>query len=175
MEPVLNPLAPHVLPYFAPAGDGSDPMMFNVGVVLLLIVLGLGVLFFWVHSLPERLAHRTKKAQMELVAVLCLLALFTHVHAFWVGALLLALIDIPTLARPVERIAGSLERMAGGPADGRPAHEDAGAAPPEPPPMPAPEPLREPLLAPVAMAPDSPDPTPDPAPRRRAAKAVKHA
>jgi hypothetical protein len=130
----VNPAAPHVLPFFVPGPDGSDQMMITVGVVLLVIVVALGVIFFWVHSLPERLAHRTKKVQMEFVAVLCLLALFTHVHAFWVGALLLALIDIPTLARPVERIAGSLERLAdrGAPDPDIPqAPEQVPPAPPE--------------------------------------------
>ncbi len=108
----VNPAAPHVLPFFAPGPDGFDQMMVTTAVIMALGVLVLGVLFFTIHSLPERMAHRTKKVQMEIVAVLCLLALLSQVHAFWIAALLLALIDIPTLARPVERIAGSLERMA---------------------------------------------------------------
>ncbi len=53
------------------------------------IVLALGIVFFRLHSLPERLGH--KKFQFEIVAVLGLLSLFTHVHAFWVAGLLLAL------------------------------------------------------------------------------------
>ncbi len=71
-------------------------------------VLGLGVLFFRLHSLPERLGH--KKLQFEVVAVLGLLSLFTHVHAFWVAGLLLALIDLPDFQTPLQRIATSLER-----------------------------------------------------------------
>ena len=35
------------------------------------------------------------KVQFDLVAVLGLLSLFTHIHAFWVAALILALIEIP--------------------------------------------------------------------------------
>jgi hypothetical protein len=112
----MNPLAPHHLPFFTPGIDGSDRMMLVTGIVLAIGVLAIGVLFFVIHSLPERMAHRTKKVQMEVVAVLCLLALLTHIHAFWVAGLLLALIDIPTLANPVERIAGSLERIADRPA-----------------------------------------------------------
>lgn len=108
----MNSAAPHVLPFFVPGPDGSDQMMITTAIVMALGVLALGVLFFTIHSLPERMAHRARKAQMEIVAVLCLLALLTQVHAFWIAALLLAFIDIPTMARPVERIAGSLERMA---------------------------------------------------------------
>jgi hypothetical protein len=42
-----------------------------------------------------------------------LLALFTHNHAFWFGALVLAFIDLPDFGTPLRRIAGSLERIAG--------------------------------------------------------------
>lgn len=74
-------------------------------------VLGLGVVFFRLHTLPERLGH--KKLQFEIVAVLGLLSLFTHVHAFWVAGLLLALIDLPDFMTPLRRIATSLERLSG--------------------------------------------------------------
>ena len=63
-------------------------------------VVGLGVVFFRLHSLPERLGH--KKLQFEIVAVLGLLSLFTHVHIFWVAGLLLALIDLPDFQTPLE-------------------------------------------------------------------------
>lgn len=108
----LNPAAPHALPFYMPGPDGSDQMMFTTAIIMAFGVLMLGVVFFHIHSLPERMAHRTQKVQMEVVAVLCLLALVSHIHAFWVAALLLAMIDIPTMARPVDRIAGSLERIA---------------------------------------------------------------
>jgi hypothetical protein len=45
--------------------------------------------------------------------VLGLLALFTHIHAFWVAGLLLALIDFPDFGWPLRRMAGSLEKIAG--------------------------------------------------------------
>ena len=48
-------------------------------------------------------------------AVLGLLALFTHVHLFWIGALLLAMIDLPDFGTPLRSIAGSVEKIAGGP------------------------------------------------------------
>ncbi len=45
--------------------------------------------------------------------MLGLLALFTHVHLFWVIGLLLALIDIPDFGGTFGRMAGSLEKIAG--------------------------------------------------------------
>jgi hypothetical protein len=59
------------------------------------------------------MAHKSQKLQFEIVAVLGLLALFTHMHIFWVAGLLLALIDLPDFGTPLRRIAGSLEKMAG--------------------------------------------------------------
>jgi hypothetical protein len=76
-------------------------------------VLAFGLLFLRLHTLPERMAHRGHKLQFEIVAVLGLLALFTHMHIFWVAGLLLALIDIPDFTGPLRRIAGSAEKIAG--------------------------------------------------------------
>lgn len=91
--------------------------MVVMGIVLLAATLGAGVFFFWLHSLPERMVHN--KVQFDLVAVLALLSLFTHIHAFWVAALIIALIDIPQFSFPqlssnLGRIAGSLESIAAG-------------------------------------------------------------
>jgi hypothetical protein len=57
------------------------------------------------------------KIQFDLVAVLALLSLFTHIHAFWVAALILAFIDFPDFSWPdfsnsFKRMASSLETMA---------------------------------------------------------------
>jgi hypothetical protein len=78
-----------------------------------------GSLFFRLHTMPERMAHRSHKLQFEIVAVLGLLALFTHIHLFWVAGLLLAMIDIPDFGGSLSRIAGSTEKLAGlGPGEG---------------------------------------------------------
>ena len=83
-----------------------------------------GVIFLTIHSLPERMAHKSKKIQMDLIAVLCLMALLLHQHAFWFAALILAFIDIPDFLTPVNRIASSVENMAGQEvADGPPADQ----------------------------------------------------
>ena len=77
-------------------------------------VVGFGILFLRLHALPEHIAHGTHKVQMELVSVLCLIALFTHMHIFWIAGLILAFIDIPDFGSPLRRIADSVGRMAGG-------------------------------------------------------------
>ena len=130
MTASLNPAAPHHLPAFVTAPGETDVLMVAAAVFLVLAVLAAGLLFLRLHTLPERLAHKSKKIQFEIVAVLGLLALFTHVHLFWVIGLLLALIDIPDFGGgALGRMAGSLERIA----DGRPgggtteAPDDAGA------------------------------------------------
>ncbi len=113
--PDLHPAASPHLPVFITAPDQTDVLMVAMAIVLIGAVLAAGVFFFWLHSLPERMVHN--KAQFDVVAVLALLSLFTHIHAFWVAALLLALIEIPNLSfpsfsKPLDRIAGSLETMA---------------------------------------------------------------
>ena len=114
----LHPAAPHDLPIFIPGPDGGDGLMWVTAGILLVSILAFGLLFLRLHTLPERMAHRTHKLQFEIVAVLGLLALFTHIHMFWVAGLLLALIDIPDILGPMRRIAGSSERIAGLPPGG---------------------------------------------------------
>jgi hypothetical protein len=113
MAVAAHPAAPHHLPVFLPGPDGSDWLMAVTGAMLVAMVVAFGLIFLRIHTLPERLAHRGHKLQFEIVAVLGLLALFTHIHAFWVAGLLLALIDLPDFTGPLRRIAGSAETVAG--------------------------------------------------------------
>lgn len=113
MTAALHPAAPHHLPLFITAPGETDVLMVIVAVFLVLAVLAVGLLFLRLHTLPERIAHKSHKLQFEIVAVLGLLALFTHMHIFWVIGLLLALIDLPDFGSPLGRIAGSLEKIAG--------------------------------------------------------------
>ena len=50
--------------------------------------------------------------QFEIVAVLGLISLFTHMHIFWVAGLLLAMIDLPDFGTPMRSIADSVEKIA---------------------------------------------------------------
>jgi hypothetical protein len=109
----LHPLAPHHLPAFITAPGETDTLMVATAVILVAAVLGVGLLFLRLHTLPERMAHKSQKLQFEIVAVLGLLALFTHVHLFWVAGLILALIDIPDFSGLFGRMAHALERIAG--------------------------------------------------------------
>src|SRR5689334_15882937 len=106
-------MAPHHLPFYLAPGSGTDTLMVVMGVFLIGVVLWVGTLYWKLHSLPERMAHKSKKVQFEIVAVLGLISLFTHMHIFWVAGLLLAFIDFPDFGTPLGRIAGSVEKMAG--------------------------------------------------------------
>ncbi|WIW45359.1 hypothetical protein ML401_28500 [Bradyrhizobium sp. 62B] len=112
MNDQMHSAAPHHLPFFVPGSDGSDTLMVVMGVFLVAIVLWVGTLYWKLHSLPERMAHKSQKLQFEIVAVLGLISLFTHMHIFWVAALLLAMIDLPDFSTPLRNIAGSVERIA---------------------------------------------------------------
>jgi hypothetical protein len=109
----INPAAPHSLPGFITAPGETDTFLVVMAIFLIVIVLAVGILFLRLHTLPERMAHSSQKLQFEIVAVLGLLALFTHIHLFWVAGLILALIDLPDFGTPLRRIAGSAEKMAG--------------------------------------------------------------
>lgn len=113
MSDRLHPLAPHHLPSFVAAPGETDVLMVVVGILLIVAVLAVGNVYLRLHSLPERMAHKSQKLQFEIVAVLGLLALFTHIHLFWIAALLLAMIDLPDFGTPLRSIAGSVKKMAG--------------------------------------------------------------
>jgi hypothetical protein len=113
METSPHPVATQHLPSFITAPGETDVLMVIMVAVLALSVLGFGILFLRLHSLPEHIAHKSQKLQAELVAVLCLISLFTHMHIFWIAGLVLALIEMPDFGTPLNRIAGSAEKLAG--------------------------------------------------------------
>jgi hypothetical protein len=108
-----HPAASHHLPAFITAPGETDVLMVLSGLFLALAVVMFGVLFLRLHSLPDQIAHKSHKLQSEIVCVLCLIALFTHIHIFWIAALLLAMIDLPDFGTSLGRIADSTETMAG--------------------------------------------------------------
>ena len=107
-----HPAAIDHLPGFITAPGQTDVLFVITTILLLLIVLGIGNLYLRLHALPEQIAHRTRKVQMEIVAILAVLALFTHIHLFWIAALILAFIDVPDFGTPVRSMAASLEKLA---------------------------------------------------------------
>lgn len=132
MEHETHPLTPPHLPPFFTAPGETDVLLVGVGVFLIVAVVGLGVFYFRLHALPEQMAHRGQKLQFQLVAVLALISLFTHNHAFWIAGLLLALVPMPDFTTPLTSMAQSLGKMA---ARGEPAEASRTAAGPEPVPL----------------------------------------
>ncbi len=114
MTDQINPLATHHLPPFITAPGQTDALLVGIGIFLIVVIFLLGIAFLWLHSLPERVAHGSQKLQFEVVAILCLLALFTHNNLLWGIALILAFIDVPDLVTPLRRISDTLERLVGG-------------------------------------------------------------
>jgi hypothetical protein len=108
----IHPMGPHHLPFYLAPGGGTDVLMMVMGIFLVAAMVWVGTLYLRLHSLPERMAHKSEKLQFEIVAILGLLALFTHIHLFWVAGLLLAMVDIPDFGGPLRSIAGSVEKIA---------------------------------------------------------------
>jgi NADH:ubiquinone oxidoreductase subunit 5 (subunit L)/multisubunit Na+/H+ antiporter MnhA subunit len=113
MDAQLNPAASHEFPSFITPPGETDVLMVITAVILAVSVLMFGILFFRLHNLPEQMAHGSKKAQLEIVSLLCLIGLLTHIHAFWIVALLLAFIDFPDFPGWLGRITAAVERIAG--------------------------------------------------------------
>ena len=128
MSEQLHPLAPHHLPFYIISPAETDVLMIVTGLILIGAVFAVGVFYWNLHSLPERMAHKTQKLQFEIVAVLGLISLFTHEHIYWVAGLILALIDLPDFSTPLRSIADSVEKIADAPsAASAPAERDPGA------------------------------------------------
>ncbi|WP_183846634.1 hypothetical protein [Rhizobium sp. BK379] len=153
-QPYHDALTNHV-PGFITAPGQTDILFIIVIVFLLAVVLVIGNLYFQLHAVPERIAHKTNKVQMEIVAVLALISLFTHNHIYWIIGLLLAFIRIPDFSTPIYSIARSMARLA----NRDPAEIDSAAAPVAHSPTahepPAPAPVNP---APVHSAPVNPAP-----------------
>ena len=107
--------AEHVqhLPFFVTGPGETDILLTSMIIFTLALVLLIGVFYFYLHSLPERMAHDTNSMQLQLVGILVLLALFTHNNIFWVAALLIVAVKVPDFLTPLISIARSLRRIAG--------------------------------------------------------------
>jgi len=115
MEHILptNTAASDPLPAFITEPGSTDWLMMTMAVFLIVVVISFGLLYLRLHALPEHIAHRTNKVQLQFVCILALLAMFTHNNAFWIAALLLALVTLPDFSTPMKSIAHSLEKLSG--------------------------------------------------------------
>ena len=111
MSAPVHALAPHHLPKYLPGPDGSDPLFTAVLVLLVILLMAVGNLYFKLHAVPERMAHKHHNTQLQIITVLTILALFTHNNVFWVAALLLAVIRLPDFTTPINSIANSLQQL----------------------------------------------------------------
>ena len=106
-----HPLAPEHLPHFVTAADGSDYLFTAMVYLVVGVIILLGVLYFTLHALPERMAHHGNATQLQLISILCILALFTHNNVFWVLALVLAAFRPPDIVTPLASMAQSLQSI----------------------------------------------------------------
>ena len=112
MSASIHALAPHHLPKYLAGSDGSDPLFTAVLVLLVILLMVVGNLYFKLHAVPEHLAQKHNNTQLQIITVLTILALFTHNNIFWVAALLLAVVRLPDISTPINSIAKSLEHLA---------------------------------------------------------------
>jgi hypothetical protein len=107
-----HPLAPEHLPGYLAAADGNDHLFTVVIFLAVGAVLFLGVAYFTLHALPEKMAHKGNSTQLQLISLLAMLALFTHNNIFWVIALVLAAFRPPDIVSPLNSIATTLQNLA---------------------------------------------------------------
>jgi len=99
------------IPGYLPGADGSDPLFTGMVIFTILLVLVIGSFYFRLHAIPEHMAHADNHAQMQVIGILALLALFTHNNMFWVIALLVAAFRMPDFLSPLQSIASSLDYL----------------------------------------------------------------
>ncbi len=94
MSGQLSPEAMERLPFWVTAPGATDGFMLLIGLVLALILLGFGALYFTVQAIPDRMAAGAHKIQMQVVGILGLISLFSLNNAFWVAAILIAAVPL---------------------------------------------------------------------------------
>ena len=114
-------LATEHVPMFVSGPGETDVFFIAVVVIAILVIMLVGVLYFTLHALPEKMAHKINHSQLLLIGVMSLVALFMHNNYFFIGALLLAAVRLPDWTTSFKSIAKSLEDQAEGERDEDPA------------------------------------------------------
>lgn len=99
------------IPSYVTQADGSDFLLTFMFVFTVLVIVLIGVGYFTLHSIPEKIAHESNHPQFQLVGILALLALFTHNGLFWVAAILVAGFQFPDVAAPLRAIADAIRSL----------------------------------------------------------------
>lgn len=107
----LHPMATGHIPSYVTQADGSDFLLTFMFVFTVLVIVLIGVGYFTLHSIPEKIAHESNHPQFQLVGILALLALFTHNGLFWVAAILVAGFQFPDVAAPLRAIADAIRSL----------------------------------------------------------------
>jgi hypothetical protein len=107
-------------------------LMVFTGLFILLFIAAMGTVMFGILYLPEQMVSKEDKAKYEVVATLCVLAMFAPWHLFWIAALLLAMTDIPDFTPVFQRIADATRRIAQAPKEKAQAPKKKEEAPPRP-------------------------------------------
>nr|WP_122074065.1 hypothetical protein [Pseudophaeobacter sp. EL27] len=110
-NPDLHHMAHGHVPGYLPGADGSDPLFTVMAVFTIVLIMGIGALYFTLHALPEKMAHTDNHMQFQLIGILSVMALFTHNNLFWVAAIVIAAFRMPDFLTPIQSIAGSLKRL----------------------------------------------------------------
>lgn len=110
--PELHPMATGHIPSYVVAADGSDFLFTFMVVFTVILIILIGVGYFTLHAVPEKMAHNSNHPQFQLVGILALLALFTHNGLFWVAAVLVAGFQIPDIGAPLRAIADAIRQLA---------------------------------------------------------------
>jgi len=98
------------LPFFITAPGHTDGLLVAVALSLVLVLLGLGLLYFKIQAWPDRLAKGATKVQLQIVGILGLISLFTFNNLYWVAGLILASIRFPDFITPLKDIAKALSK-----------------------------------------------------------------
>ena len=107
----LHPMATGHIPSYVTQADGSDFLFTFMVVFTVVLIILIGVAYFTLHSIPEKIAHESNHPQFQLVGILALLALFTHNGLFWVAAILVAGFQFPDFAAPLRSIADAIRSL----------------------------------------------------------------
>jgi hypothetical protein len=111
MEPIQPQIVQH-LPSFATAPGETDGLFVFILIFLIVMFVAVGIFYLRLHALPEQMAHEKHRLQLEIVALLALISLFTHNHLFWIAALLLAFIRFPDFGGFAQSVSDSLATIA---------------------------------------------------------------
>ncbi|WP_138466492.1 hypothetical protein [Poseidonocella sp. HB161398] len=112
MAESTNGLVPEHLPFFITGPGQTDTLFTIMTVFVILAILGIGVFYLHLHSIPDRMAHEANHTQLQLIGILTLIALLTHNNLFWVIAIVIAAINPPDFVTPLNSMARSLRRLA---------------------------------------------------------------